>query len=90
MTINSVITLEDDINCLLLDKAELDNVNYFLSVVLDDNNEPTEEYAILKEINENDELFVEKEEDETIVGELLKTFTRNFNTLVSELPEEID
>lgn len=87
MTVDSVITLDNDINCLLLDKAVYQGKNYFLAVVLDEIEEPTEEYAVLKEIIENGETYVEKEVDEAIVAELIKTFTKTFNTLVSELPE---
>ena len=34
MKIDSVITLENDVNCLLLEKVTYDGNNYFLSVVL--------------------------------------------------------
>ena len=39
MKIDSVITLENDVNCLLLEKVNYNNDNYFLTVVLDDNEE---------------------------------------------------
>ena len=53
MKVDTVITLDNDVNCLLLEKANYNNDNYFLSVVLDDNEEPSDEYVVLKEIIEN-------------------------------------
>ena len=51
MIVDSVITLENDVNCLLLEKVTYNNDNYFLSVVLNEEEEPSDEYVIFKEIN---------------------------------------
>ena len=58
MKVDTVITLDNDVNCLLLEKANYNNDNYFLSVVLDDNEEPSDEYVVLKEIIENNQNYV--------------------------------
>ena len=55
MKVDTVITLDNDINCLLLEKAVYNTDNYYLSVVLDDSEEPSDEYVVLKEIVENNE-----------------------------------
>ena len=34
MTVDSVITLDNDVNCLLLEKVNYENDSYFLSVIL--------------------------------------------------------
>ena len=50
MKVDTVITLENNENCLLLEKAVYENNNYFLSVILNELEEPSEDYIILKEI----------------------------------------
>ena len=55
MTVDSVITLDNDVNCLLLEKVNFETDNYFLSVVLNEDEEPSDEYVIFKEIIENNE-----------------------------------
>ena len=50
MTVDSVITLENDVNCLLLEKVNYENDNYFLAVVLTIDEEPSNNYVIFKEI----------------------------------------
>ena len=52
MTVDSVITLENDVNCLLLEKVNYENDNYFLAVVLTIDEEPSNNYVIFKEIIE--------------------------------------
>lgn len=89
MTVDSVITLENDVNCLLLEKANYENNNYFLAVVLNQEEEPSEEYAILKEIIENGETFIEKVTDPNLVMSLLQLFTSDVKKFVDNLPDEI-
>ena len=72
MKVDTVITLENDVNCLLLEKANYENDNYFLSVVLDDNEEPSDEYVVLKEIIEDNQNYVMREMDENVLAELVK------------------
>ena len=59
MTVDSVITLDNDVNCLLLEKVNFETDNYFLSVVLNEDEEPSDEYVIFKEIIENNENYVD-------------------------------
>ena len=89
MRVDSVITLNNDVNCLLLDKVTYEKNNYFMAVVLNEEEEPSDEYVIFKEIIENDSKYVEKVEDENILMELLKLFTKSFGDMVSNLPEEV-
>ena len=87
MKVDSVITLDNDMNCLLLEMVPYQNDNYFLSVVLTVDNEPSDDYVIFKEIIEGEDKYVEKVEDPNTLQELLKLFTQSFNKLVEELPE---
>ena len=68
--------------------AIYEDTSYFLGIVLDENEEPTEESAVLKEIIEEDGTYVEKCEDQTILTEVLKDFTKSLNKFVGTLPEE--
>ena len=86
MKVDTVITLENDVNCLLLEKAVLENNNYFLSVVLDDYEEPSDEYVILKEILEDGNNYVVKVTDNELLSELLNLFTNSFKENVDNLP----
>ena len=87
MKIDSVITLENDVNCLLLEKVNYNNDNYFLTVVLDDNEEPSDEYVVLKEIIENNQNYVMRIMDENVLAELIKLFTKSFGEKVQNLPD---
>lgn len=89
MIVDSVITLENDVNCLLLEKVTYNNDNYFLSVVLNEEEEPSDEYVVFKEINEDGQSFVEKVENAALLAELVNLFTNNVAKLVQELPEEL-
>lgn len=84
MNINSIITLDGKINCLILDKTQYKENNYFLTVVLDNNGEPTDDNVILKSTNENGNIYLEREEDESILADLLVVFARNLNQFVNE------
>ena len=82
-----MITLENDMNCLLLKKSNYENDNYFLSVVLDENEEPSDEYVVLKEIVEDNQNYVMRVMDESVLAELLKLFTKSFGEKVANLPD---
>lgn len=85
MNIDSVITLENGVNCLLLEKVVYDNKNYFLSVVLDEEEEPSDEYVIFKEIIEDNEAYVEKVEDTELIAKLVNLFSDKVRDLVANL-----
>ncbi len=88
MRADSVITLENDVNCLLLEKAVFEDNNYFMAVVLNEQDEPTDEYMVLKEIIEDNEQYVEKVEDNKVLTELVKLFTTKLDNFVDSLPQE--
>lgn len=90
MKVENVITLDNNVNCLLLDKANYNDTNYYLALILDEKEEPTEDSVVLKETIENGDIYVEREDNEEVLQELLKLFTKSFNKMVANLPEEID
>lgn len=89
MKVDSVITLENDVNCLLLEKVEYENNNYFMAVVLNEEEEPSDEYVIFKEIIENNENYVEKVEDAELFSLLIQLFTTKVDEFVDSLPNNI-
>lgn len=89
MKVDSVITLENDVNCLLLEKVEYGNNNYFMAVVLNEEEEPSDEYVIFKEIIENNENYVEKVEDAELFSSLIQLFTTKIDEFVDSLPNNI-
>ena len=88
MTVDSVITLDNDVNCLLLEKVNFETDNYFLSVVLNEYEEPSDEYVIFKEIIENNENYVEAVADPNLQARLVELFTKEVGKLVDSIPEE--
>ena len=89
MKVDSVITLENDVNCLLLEKVEYENNNYFMAVVLNEEEEPSDEYVIFKEIIENNENYVEKVDDAELFSSLIQLFTTKIDEFVDSLPNNI-
>ena len=83
MKVDTVITLENDVNCLLLEKATLEDKNYFLSVVLTDTEEPSDEYVILQELIEDDGEYVIKVTDEPTVAKLVNLFTIDLSNIAA-------
>ena len=88
MEVDTVITLDNDVNCLLLEKINYNNNSYFLANILNEEEEPSDESIIFKEIIENDENYVEKVEDEALAHDLLKLFAESIEKSVDELPNE--
>ena len=74
MNVDEMITLANNDSYGLLLKASLDEDNYFLAVQLDSNEEPTDKYEVLKEVNDQGEISVLIERDPLILNELLKQY----------------
>lgn len=87
MNINSVITLDNDIKCLLLYKVKYNDINYFLALMLDEDDKPTDDNMILKEIVENGEIFVEREGNEELINNLIPLFTKEINEELKNIAE---
>lgn len=87
MKVDTVITLENNINCLLLEKATLENENYFLAVVLNGTEEPSDDYVVLKEKLDNDKQYVIKVEDANTLAKLVNLFTISLSNSVYGIGE---
>ena len=87
MKVDTVITLENNINCLLLEKATIENENYILAVVLNETEEPSDDYVVLKEKLDNDKQYVIKVEDANTLAKLVNLFTISLSNSVYGIGE---
>ena len=74
MEVDNIITLENNKNYLLLLESELTDDNYFLSVLLDENDEPTKDYAVLKEIKKEDGSYALKINNPLVLQQLIEDY----------------
>ena len=78
MEIEDIITLEDNLEYLILDKTIINNEKYLYCVEIDKEEKPTTNYNYLKEINVNNELYIEEVKDEKMLEMLINVFTNNY------------
>ena len=71
---NEIIDLENNTSYLLLLNSEIDNESYFLAVRLEKDDTPTQDYIVLKEINENNESYIQKVNDPFILSKLITEY----------------
>ena len=74
MKVDTVVTLADDRKYLLLLEDEYMDEVYFLSVLLNDKDEPTDEYAVLKEITRDGKLYTQRVKNPIILSKLLEDY----------------
>lgn len=79
LEVDTMITLDDGLNYGLLLDGMVNDENYFLAVELDEKEEPTDKYKVLKEINENGDTYVVEEEDPRILAKLLEEFSEELD-----------
>lgn len=80
MKIDTVVTLDDGKKYLLLLQDELMEDEYFLSVLLDEMNEPTNEYVILKQIVNEDGVYTQKIKNPIILSQLLEDYNVKYKS----------
>ena len=71
----------------MLEKATLENENYFLAVVLNETEEPSDDYVVLKEKLDNDKQYVIKVEDANTLAKLVNLFTISLSNSVYGIGE---
>lgn len=74
MKVDEMITLEDGKSYGLLLDAEIESGKYFLAVLLNDNEEPTNNFKVFKETKKNNESFVNEEKDPLVLNTLLNEY----------------
>lgn len=80
MKVDTVVTLDDGKKYLLLLQDELMEDEYFLSVLLDEMNEPTNEYVILKQIVNEDGVYTQKIKNPIILSQLLEDYNVKYKS----------
>ena len=70
-----IITLEDNENYGLLLEGIIEEKSYFLALKLKENAETTDEYKVLKELEEKDGIYVVEEKDPLILNRLIEQYT---------------
>ena len=81
------LTLKPDMTYHILEKATLENENYFLAVVLNETEEPSDDYIVLKEKLDNDKQYVIKVEDANTLAKLVNLFTISLSNSVYGIGE---
>ena len=79
MEIDKMIELADGKKYALLLESELTEENYFLAVLLDDKEEPTNNYAVLEEVQKDGKIYVRKVSDPIILNQLLEDYQLQFD-----------
>ena len=80
MKVDEIIELENGTSYLLLLNSTIDNTNYFLVVKLNEQEEPTNDYIVLKEITENNETYIQKVTDPIILSKLVTEYSLDYES----------
>ena len=88
MNKEDIITLEDNVEYIVLDTAELNHEKYLYCVSIDKEEMPTDEYKYFKEVNENGTLYTEEVENQDIIEAITALFAAS--ALESVTDEEQD
>ena len=80
MKVDEIIELENGTSYLLLLNSTIDNTNYFLAVKLNEQEESTNDYIVLKEIMENNETYIQKVTDPIILSKLITEYSLDYES----------
>lgn len=87
MEIDTKITLEDNKNYGILMKTRFTEKDYFLAVLLDDNDEETQTYAVLEEVTKDGESYVKKINDPFILNSILSDYREQYDEMLEDEEE---
>lgn len=79
MKVNDCINLENGKSYLLLMESTIDNTKYFLSVGINKDEQPTNEYLVLQEVIENNEEYVIPINNPVILSNLINEFRQDYD-----------
>lgn len=89
MNKEDIITLEDNIEYMVLDIVELNHNKYLYCVEIDEKEMPKQEYKYFKEINENGNLFTEEVKDKNIIDTISAMFSINYLNSVTNEEQDV-
>ena len=82
---DTIITLENGQEYILLDSTIQDNKTYFLAVGYDKlENKTNNDYKFFEEQNDNGEIYIQEVVDNNIIQLLLSVFTINYAEMIKE------
>ena len=84
MKIDNIISLENGKDYGLLLESVIDDVRYFLAVLVDKEEKPLDEYIVLEEVVEDDETYVQKINDPLILNQLMENYSLQLEDLEDE------
>lgn len=84
MKIDDIISLENGKDYGLLLESVIDDVRYFLAVLVDKEEKPLDEYIVLEEVVEDDETYVQKINDPLILNQLMENYSLQLEDLEDE------
>ena len=84
MKIDDIISLENGKDYGLLLESVIDDVRYFLAVLVDKEEKPLDEYIVLEEVVEDDETYVRKINDPLILNQLMEDYSLQLEDLEDE------
>ena len=87
---DTIVTLEDGLLYALLDETELDGSKYFFAVKLDKNENPTTEYEVFEEEEEDGEIYMSLLDESDFKQAILVDFTNNYMNVVADLMESVE
>lgn len=76
---NMTITLKDNRKYLLLLESELDLEGYFLAVQLDNEDNPTNTYAVLQSVEKDGREYVKKIDNILILNQLYEDYRLQYD-----------
>ena len=82
MNVDEIITLDDNKSYLLLLCSDIKEDDFYLAVLLDENENPTTDYVVLKEIEDGDDLYYQEINDASLLADLLEDY-------MSQIEEDI-
>lgn len=88
MKIDTVVTLDNNQKYYLTNETEENSNQYFLGVLLDDNNKPTSTGAIFMEENINGKPFLKEVDDDKEYNYLAAIFASDMNEILDTIEEE--
>ena len=84
MKVDTVVTLANNKEYLLLLESKLVGEDYFLAVLLDSRGEPTVDYAVLKKVIKDGEEYAQKINNVEILKELLEDYGEQYADLYGD------
>ena len=86
---DTMITLDDNTNYILLDETVINEKKYFFAVKYDETTgNPTTDYEVFEEEIEDGESYMITLEDDALKQAILIDFTNNYMHMVGDLVEE--